>query len=194
MKKTPLPPLTANLAAAILGIWKLKSREDVDATEQIHIDPLLGPEPLGILCFGPGHFAAQFMKRDRSPQPNASSPVQVKNNTVAVNGYDGYFGTYTVDESAGTLTTYLEGSISPDNVGKTYVRNVRVIDDELFIQLQTTTTTARLSREQIRSSAWGRSSRRPNQTIQPTAGRCTFSPPFMKTRPLQATLAFASGG
>ena len=52
MKKTPLPPLTANLAAAILGIWKLKSREDVDATEQVHIDPLLGPEPFGILCFG----------------------------------------------------------------------------------------------------------------------------------------------
>src|SRR6266567_4607827 len=74
MKKTPLPPLTANLAAAILGIWKLKSREDVDATEQVHIDPLLGPEPLGILCFGPGHFAAQFMKRDRSPQPNAPPP------------------------------------------------------------------------------------------------------------------------
>jgi hypothetical protein len=140
MKKTPLPPLTANLAAAILGIWKLKSREDVDATEQIHIDPLLGPEPLGILCFGSGHFAAQFMKRDRSSQPNAPPPVEAKNNTVAVNGYDGYFGTYTVDKSAGTLTTYLEGSISPDNVGKTYVRNVRVIDDELFIQLQTTTT------------------------------------------------------
>ena len=80
------------------------------------------------------------MKRDRSPQPNAPPPVQVKNNTVAVNGYDGYFGTYTVDESAGTLTTYLEGSISHDNVGKTYVRNVRVIDNELFIQLQTTTT------------------------------------------------------
>jgi hypothetical protein len=53
-----LPPLTANPAAAILGIWKLKFREDVDATEQLHIDPLLGPEPLGILCFGPGHFAA----------------------------------------------------------------------------------------------------------------------------------------
>ena len=65
MKKTPLPPLIANLAEAILGIWKLKSREDVDATEQVHIDPLLGPEPLGILCFGPVYFAAQFMKRDR---------------------------------------------------------------------------------------------------------------------------------
>jgi hypothetical protein len=32
MKKGSRPPLTANLAAAILGIWSLKSREDVDDT------------------------------------------------------------------------------------------------------------------------------------------------------------------
>src|SRR6266513_1395161 len=82
MKKTPLPPLTANLAAAILGIWRLKSREDVDATGQVHLDPLLGPEPLGILCFGPGHFAAQFMKRDRSPQPNAPPPTAGRRTTT----------------------------------------------------------------------------------------------------------------
>jgi hypothetical protein len=34
----------------------------------------------------------------------------------------------------------------------------------------------------------------PNQAIQPTAGRRTASLSFMKTRPLQATLALASGG
>ena len=140
MKKIPLPPLIANLAEAILGIWKLKSREDVDATGQIQIDPFLGRDPLGILCFAPSHFAAQFMKRDRSRQENAPQRVQAKNNTVAVNGYDAYFGTYSIDEIAGTLTTHLEGSTSPANVGSTYVRDVRVIDDELFIQLQTTTT------------------------------------------------------
>jgi hypothetical protein len=138
MKKVSLPPLTANLAAAILGIWKLKSRKDVDATGQIHIDPFLGRDPLGILCFAPSHFAAQFMKRDRSHQENVPQPVEVKNNTVAVNGYDAYFGTYKVDESAGTLTTHLEGSISLANVGSTYVRDVRVVDNELIIQLHTT--------------------------------------------------------
>ena len=138
MKKVSLPPLTANLAAAVLGIWKLKSREDVDATEQIHIDPFLGRDPLGILCFGPSHFAAQFMKRDRSGQKNVLQPVQAKNNTVAVNGYDAYFGTYSIDEIAGTLTTHLEGSVSPANVGSTYVRDVRVVDNELIIQLHTT--------------------------------------------------------
>lgn len=138
MKKASLPPLTVNLATAILGVWKLKSRQDVDAKGQIHSDPFLGPDPLGILCFGPGHFAAQFMKRDRSGEENVPQRVQAKNNTVAVNGYDAYFGTCSTDENAGTLTTHLEGSILPANVGSTYVRDVRVVDNELIIQLQTT--------------------------------------------------------
>ncbi len=139
LKKASLPPPTANLATAILGVWKLKSREDVDAKGQIHIDPLLGPDPLGILCFAPSHFAAQFMKRDRSCQQNMPQPVQAKNNTVAVNGYDAYFGTYSIDEHAGTLTTDFEGSISPANVGNTFVRDVRVVCNELIIQLHTAT-------------------------------------------------------
>jgi hypothetical protein len=138
MKKISLPPLTANLAAAILGIWKLKSREDMDDTGQMRIDPFLGRDPLGILCFAPSHFAAQFMKHDRSRQENEPQRAQAKNNTVAVNGYDAYFGTYSIDEIAGTLTTHLEGSISPANVGSTYVREVRVVDNELIIQLHTT--------------------------------------------------------
>src|SRR6266480_7579561 len=129
MRKGSLPPLTANLASKILGIWMLKSREDVDAEGQILIDPFFGRDPLGILCFGPSHFAAQFMKRDRSDQESVPQRAHSKNNTAALNGYDAYFGTYSVDESAGTLTTYLEGSISPANVGNVYVRNVRVVGD-----------------------------------------------------------------
>jgi Lipocalin-like domain len=138
MKKTPLPPPIPNLAIAILGIWKLKSREDLDSTGQVRIDPFLGRDPVGILCFGPTHFAAQFMKRDRSQEENLLQLVEVKNNTARLNGYDAYFGTYSVDEIKGTLSTHLEGSISPSNLGDTYVRDVRVVDNELIIQLQTT--------------------------------------------------------
>jgi hypothetical protein len=136
MKKALSSPL-ANLGTAILGIWKLKSREDVDATGHVHIDPFLGRDPLGMLCFGPTHFAAQFMKRDRSGQENMLQRAQAENNTVGVDGYDAYFGTYSIDEIAGTLTTHLEGSISPANIGATYVRDVRVVGNELFIRLQT---------------------------------------------------------
>jgi hypothetical protein len=139
MKKDPLPPPTANLATVIIGFWKLKSREDVDATGKVHIDPFLGRDPLGILCFGKTHFSAQFMKRDRSGQETVLQPVAAKNNTARVNGYDAYFGSYSVDEIKGTLTTRLEGAISPANVGDTYVRDARVVGDELIVQLQTTT-------------------------------------------------------
>ena len=78
------------------------------------------------------------MKRDRSHQENVVQRVEANNNTVAVYGYDAYFGTYTIDEIAGTLTTHLEGSISPANLGNTYIRAARVVGNELIIQLETT--------------------------------------------------------
>ena len=138
MKQISLPPQTADLATAILGVWKLKSREDVDDEGKTRVDPFLGPSPLGIVCFASGYFAAQFMKRDRSHQENQALRAQSKNNTAGVNGYDAYFGTYSIDQAAGTLATHLEGSISPENIGGTFVRTVRVVGNELVIQLQTT--------------------------------------------------------
>ena len=138
MSTPSLPPPTANLAAAILGVWKLTSRVDLDAAGAIHIDPFLGRDPLGMLCFASGHFSAQFMKRDRSQQDDATQRTQASNNTAGVNGYDAYFGTYTIDQAAGTLTTRLEGSISPENIGRTFVRDARVVNEELIIRLQTT--------------------------------------------------------
>jgi hypothetical protein len=138
MNKISLPPLTVDLASKILGTWMLESREDVAAEGKILIDPFLGRDPIGMLCFGPSHFAAQFMKRDRSEEASGPQRLQAKNNTAAVDGYDAYFGTYTVDEAAGTLATHLQGSISPINIGKTYVRDVRVVGNELLVQLKTT--------------------------------------------------------
>ena len=107
MKKVSLPPLTANPGSRILGTWMLKSREDVNGGGQIVIDPFLGRDPIGILCFGPTHFTAQFMKRDRSDEERVPQRVQAKNNTAAVNGYDAYLGTYNVDDASGTLATHL---------------------------------------------------------------------------------------
>lgn len=130
---------TVNLADAIVGVWKLKSRVDVDATGNVHIDPFLGRDPMGILCFDKTHFSAQFMKRDRSQPENVLQRAQAKNNSAGVNGYDAYFGTYDVDETACKLTTNIEGSISPANIGNVYVREVHVVGDELTIRLQTTT-------------------------------------------------------
>ena len=136
---------TNNLKTKIIGIWTLKSREDLDAEGQIVVDPFLGQDPIGILCFGPNHFSAQFTKRDRSETKEnfLFERVQDKNNTAALNGYDAYFGTYTVDQAAGTIATTLEGSISPVNIGKTFIRDARVVGNELIIQLKTTSVDGR---------------------------------------------------
>jgi hypothetical protein len=138
VKKVSPVRLPPDLASAIVGVWKLKSREDVDASGKVHVDPFLGPDPIGILCFGRNHFAAQFMKRDRSHEANTTQRIQTKNNTAAINGYDAYFGTYRTDQAAGTLTTDIEGSIYPDDIGSSYVRKVWVLGDELIVRLETT--------------------------------------------------------
>ena len=139
MSGSALPAPATDLAQAMLGIWKLKTRIDLDASGQRRIDPALGADPLGVLCFAPGYFAAQFMRRDRSTAPG-TAPVMAPslNNSVAVDGYDAYFGTYVLDPGAGTIATTLDGSVSPANIGKTFVRRVRVVDAELIIQLDTT--------------------------------------------------------
>ena len=111
---------------------------DVDASGHMRIDPILGSDPLGVLCFAPGYFAAQFMKRNRSAPETPTQAVQGKNNSSAVNGYDAYFGTYSLDENAGTLSVHLEGSITPSSIGSTFIRDVRVSENELLIQLPTT--------------------------------------------------------
>jgi hypothetical protein len=137
MTAAPLPAPTRDLAQAILGIWSLQTREDLDDSGQRRTDPGLGADPLGMLCFAPGHFAAQFMKRDRSSAPGAGDLPPALNNSGAVAGYDAYFGTYELDRDAGTITTLLEASISPANIGAKFVRDVRVIGNELIIRLAT---------------------------------------------------------
>ncbi|HLX25295.1 MAG TPA: lipocalin-like domain-containing protein, partial [Usitatibacter sp.] len=103
-----------------------------------HPDPLLGEDPVSLLIYDrTGHFAAQFMKRDRSSV--AQAPVIVgKNNTQAQNGYDAYFGKYSVDDANGAVTQELLGSLSPANVGMVLTRTMEVRGDTLMIKLETT--------------------------------------------------------
>jgi hypothetical protein len=138
MPLRPLPPPAPDLGRALPGVWKLRSREDHDEAGTRHIDPILGADPIGMLCFGPRHFSAQFSRRDRSAAAPATAATPGKNNSGAVNGYDAYFGTWTLDPAAGTITITLEGSVNPASVGQTFTRDTRVVGDELIIRLATT--------------------------------------------------------
>jgi hypothetical protein len=126
------------LASRLVGTWRLVSREDRTAAGERRIDPGLGPDPIALLAYdAAGNFTAQFMKRDRSSLETAATGRSSLNNSAAVNGYDAYFGTYTVDEASGSVTQLLQGALSPGDVGKIVTRQMRVDDDRLVIQLAT---------------------------------------------------------
>jgi hypothetical protein len=127
------------LSQALVGSWRLLSREDRTASGERRVDPALGEDPHALLVYDRGgNFAAQFMKRVRTPEEPGISRGAAANNSRAVNGYDAYFGTYTVNDSTATVTQTLVGALAPENVGLVVSRAMRVVGDELVIQLQTT--------------------------------------------------------
>ncbi len=133
------PAASVGLAKALTGLWWLLTREDWTKDGQRRIDLALGADPLGILTYGGNHFAAQFMKRDRTENAVNQVSYSGQNNTIAVGGYDAYFGTYEVNEEIGKVAHTLVGSITPSNIGITVFRDLQVNGDQLKIQLETTT-------------------------------------------------------
>jgi hypothetical protein len=135
------PPDTLDqslLSAQLPGTWLLESRVDVTASGERRPEPSLGADPIAFLIYDrSGHFAAQFMKRDRSATA-PDEPIGAQNNSRAQGGYDAYFGTYTVDDAQGTVTQRLLGALSRENVGSVLTRAMTVQGNALVIQLQTT--------------------------------------------------------
>jgi hypothetical protein len=141
------------LHQSMQGVWWLLSREDRTMDGQRRIDPVLGSDPLAILSYAKTHFAAQFMKRDRTEKKTASSFIAGKNNTGSLDGYDAYFGTYEVIDETGIVAHTLLGSVVPANIGMTVNRKIQVIDDKLIIELETTSVDGEAI---IRTLTWER--------------------------------------
>jgi hypothetical protein len=127
----------APLSEVLPGTWKLLSRIDATASGERRPEPSLGEDPIALLIYDrAGHFAAQFMRRDRSAVV-PDGPTSGKNNSRALGGYDAYFGTYTIDDTNGTVTQRLLGSLSQENVGMVLTRAMEVVENRLVIKLET---------------------------------------------------------
>ena len=134
---TTISPSDSRLSVRLPGTWRLLSRVDVTSDGTPHPDPALGSDPVALLIYDrSGHFAAQFMKRDRSSALR-DGPVGAANNTQAQGGYDAYFGSYTVNDATGVVTQRLEGSLSQANVGAVLSREMSVDGNSLIIKLAT---------------------------------------------------------
>jgi len=93
----------------------------------------------------------QFMRRDRGSAECVAerSPVGSANNSGAINGYDAYFGRYTVGAD-GTVTQELVGALSPGDVGKVVTRRFQTNGTELVIDLETTASDGELVTRTLR--------------------------------------------
>jgi hypothetical protein len=124
----------------ICGTWVLVDRIDRTANGDVIAEPTLGQDPVGILVYDrAGNVAVQLMKRNR-PATTGTAAAEVpgsSNNTGSGNGYDAYFGKYTIDARKHTVTHMLEGGISPTDIGKSVTRTFEIVGDELRLSFET---------------------------------------------------------
>ena len=100
----------SEVARKLIGAWRyLGTRIDGASWNR-------GANPKGIIYYGPhGEMSVQVapdVKRTRAGA--VMTPEEAK---IAVTDYVAYFGTYTIDEAAGTVTHHRHDSIQPGDSG-----------------------------------------------------------------------------
>jgi hypothetical protein len=129
-------PAPVAAAARIVGTWQLVSRTVRKADGTTIVDPVLGEKPMGRLTYdSSGAMSLQMMRMARKDAISTPANDRDKANPRVVLGYDSYFGTYTVDEKAGTVTHHVEGSLFPEDLGDDWVRPFTLEGDRLTLSL-----------------------------------------------------------
>jgi hypothetical protein len=98
--------------------------------------------------------AVQLSRPDRPTAIDCSTSASAPsdNSPQLLNGYEAYFGTYTIDETNHTVTHHLEGALASADVGRNLVREFQVSGDKLTIVVRTSSPKGR----QIRTLTWER--------------------------------------
>ena len=124
----------AQTAQHFVGQWKLISYEQRSTTGEV-TQPF-GKDPIGRISYDTGgHMSAQLMRRDRSrfanSDPRKGTDAEIRN---AFTEYTAYYGSYTVDEKAGTVTHHVEGSWFPNWIGTNQVRRFEFSGNRLTLR------------------------------------------------------------
>jgi hypothetical protein len=123
--------------AELLGTWTLVALEVIgpDGT----VSHPLGAAPRGQLIYDDaGRMSAQLV---RSDEPRFASDDNQRASAAeaasAWRGFIGYFGTFSIDAQAGTVTHHVEGAWFPNMADMDQVRSVRIERDRLLLEGQT---------------------------------------------------------
>ena len=153
--ETQVSPRTS-AASRLIGTWALVSYESSDTESQRY----RGPKPIGLLIYdGTGHMAVQISpdrprRRFTGPQAGVfTGPQPTPDEALdAISGYAAYFGTYTVDERAQTVTHQRVGNINPSGLGDFVRRYEFPTEDRLVLvpQERTDLRAVRLTWERLK--------------------------------------------
>lgn len=134
--QAPAARPVGSAAQRIVGVWQLTSRTVSRADGTTVIDPVLGEKPTGRLVYdASGAMMLQMMRTGRKDAIATPAADKDKANPRAILGYDSYFGRYTVDEKAGTLTHHVEGSLFPEDLGDDWIRPFTLEGDTLTLKV-----------------------------------------------------------
>ena len=134
--QSPAPRSASDATQRIAGTWQLMSRTVTRADGTRIVDPVLGEKPAGRLIYdASGAMSLQMMRTGRKGAISSPANARDKTNPRAILGYDSYFGRYTVDEKAGTVTHHVEGSLFPEDLGSDWVRPFTLEGDTLTLRL-----------------------------------------------------------
>ena len=149
-------PARTSAASRLIGTWALVSYESSDTESQRY----RGPKPIGLLIYdGTGHMAVQISpdrprRRFTGPQAGVfTGPQPTPDEALdAISGYAAYFGTYTVDERAQTVTHQRVGNINPSGLGDFVRRYEFPTEDRLVLvpQERTDLRAVRLTWERLK--------------------------------------------
>jgi hypothetical protein len=91
-----------------------------------------GENPIGRIYYDrAGRMGALLHPAQRKPLPESPTADDYRE---LVRGVQAYFGTYTVDESAGTVTHHIEGGLQPQEIGGERVRWYEFVGDRLHLK------------------------------------------------------------
>lgn len=134
--QAPAPGPATSAATRIVGTWQLLTRTVSRADGTTIVDPVLGEKPAGRLVYdSSGAMMIQMMRTGRKDAISTPADARDRSNPRVILGYDSYFGHYTVDDKAGTVTHHVEGSLFPEDLGSDWVRPFTLDGDKLTLRL-----------------------------------------------------------
>lgn len=133
----------ATAAAAVAdpglnGAWQLVSVDTVRPNGEV-IHPFYGEHPHGLIVYdNSGWMAVQIVSDPPPSVPAGSSRDEFRNapaaeKAIAADGYYAYYGPYTVDERASTVTHHLREALYPGERGVNFVRHYTIMGELLTL-------------------------------------------------------------